>query len=822
MIKPQKLLRDIIGAFYYTLELYESALEEFVICYKIASDRSDKKGRIKSLLMINDIKSLRGQLEEAKKNLVQLLSEVDYENQVYSCEINFRLGSIYRKMGNYTESHKKYRIAKQIAEENNFIDFRFRIMNNLGYMFYEWRDFDSAIAYYDEALEYEKSEKNNERVAMILNNIGLVYQAREDYAKAIEFYKDTLSILDEIGINGRYRANTLNNLGLCFFDLEQYDAAMEKYNLALEIHKKVGNVSGERTVLHNIGNVHFYQKEFDKAEEYFESAYDKGKDYNNIKNAHTLSSLGLIYLEKNQISKAKEFLLQSFLLRDQIMASAPNERVRIEAREKLFKILPILIQIFLLEGSIFEALAYIEHSKARELSITTTKRDNHYLPDIKNTLKQKNRNTEKIQKKNQNLLELETELKHKIISEENFIKRREEINTQIKKLEDENKKLDLNLWEKYPEYGVAMPSEPTTYLNQFLVDIPERTIVLDFFYDVYSNQILVFSFGKDKEITVFKNEITIEKVNQLKKSSESIRLLQKGSSIGKNSVMDGLLSEIGLNLFNYLIQKELSAYIEDYNPEFLILIPNNFLHSLPLELIHDGGDYWGLKYNISRAYNVSNLMNFNLNSSKIALLIGDPDSTLKYAEEEIQEIDKLLKKNSYKTKKFMKEKARLSDIIDYSDNHDYSFFHFSGHAEFNNVFPDLSYLDILDDNLDIKPLYGNEVPLNFIFRKPVLVILNACETGTMSVSIGDEINGLSRGFIVSGAKGIILNTWSVFDFSTAELFKEFYKNLLEGNSIAYSLRMARKHIYDRTKNLEIEGILHWGSCIYYGNPAIRI
>ncbi len=821
------IVRYNIGSFYCLLELHEEAIKEFEISYRIAYNKSNKRGIFEALIKISSIKSLWGQHEKAKEDLLYLLNNiVGTEDHQFTCEINFHLANIYRKTGNYTESHKKYVIAKNIAERENFINLKYRIINNMGYLFYEWKEYDTALLYYEEALEFEKREINLERIAMLYNNIGLVYQAKKDYTKSIEFFRSSLSLLDEVGYYERYKASTLNNQGLSFLELKLYDKAIEKFNLALSIHQKTKNISGERIVLQNIGDLYFKQRKLNEAEEYFQKAFDKGKNYNDIKKAHNLSSLGLVFLEKNQILKAKDFLIQSFHLRDQIMSAAPNESIRIEVRDTLFKILPILVEIFLRENNLFAALGYIEYSKGRELSLLAFNSKDHYIPEIRNILNKKNSNFTEIQTNNRNLKDLEAKVKYKFISEENYIQRRNELEKQIEDLQKRNKQLDTKLWEKYPEYGVAFPSKPIEFLNQFLGSIPEKTIILDFFYDVYLNRILVFVISRNKEISLYQKLLSTGKIDELKEITENIRLAQRERYPIKISINADQLSDFGIKLFKYLIPKELNDNINQNEPEFVVVIPNSFLHSLPLELIHDGEDYWGLKYNISRAYNISNFTEFHLDSSFSAILIGNPDSSLEHAKEEVLEINKLLTENCFETKTFIEKEAILSKIIQDFKKQKYALFHFSGHAEFNNTFPNLSCLYILDDNLNTIPLYGNEIPLNFHFGKPTLVVLNACETGTMSVSIGDEINGLSRGFIHAGANGIIFNIWSVFDASSAELLKEFYRMLLEGNNIAYSIRMARKYMREKIMNSTHESdatdILHWGSCIYYGNPTTKI
>jgi CHAT domain-containing protein/tetratricopeptide (TPR) repeat protein len=60
-----------------------------------------------------------------------------------------------------------------------------------------------------------------------------------------------------------------------------------------------------------------------------------------------------------------------------------------------------------------------------------------------------------------------------------------------------------------------------------------------------------------------------------------------------------------------------------------------------------------------------------------------------------------------------------------------------------------------------------------------LVTLSACQTGMGHLS-GDGVIGLSRAFLVRGARSVVVSLWSVSDTATAELMTVFYRAYLGG------------------------------------------
>jgi CHAT domain-containing protein len=72
-----------------------------------------------------------------------------------------------------------------------------------------------------------------------------------------------------------------------------------------------------------------------------------------------------------------------------------------------------------------------------------------------------------------------------------------------------------------------------------------------------------------------------------------------------------------------------------------------------------------------------------------------------------------------------------------------------------------------------------------------LVTLSACETALSKIQGGDDLVGLSRGFIYAGTPSLLATLWEVDDQSTSILMEHFYKNWLKGMSKSVALRQAQ-------------------------------
>ena len=55
--------------------------------------------------------------------------------------------------------------------------------------------------------------------------------------------------------------------------------------------------------------------------------------------------------------------------------------------------------------------------------------------------------------------------------------------------------------------------------------------------------------------------------------------------------------------------------------------------------------------------------------------------------------------------------------------------------------------------------------------------MSACETGLGDITKGDDVIGLTRGFLYAGANSVVSSLWVVDDQATEKLMLHFYRDM---------------------------------------------
>ncbi len=91
------------------------------------------------------------------------------------------------------------------------------------------------------------------------------------------------------------------------------------------------------------------------------------------------------------------------------------------------------------------------------------------------------------------------------------------------------------------------------------------------------------------------------------------------------------------------------------------------------------------------------------------------------------------------------------------------------------------------EELTVTELMGMQVRAD-------LVVLSACETGRGKTTGGDDVVGLTRGLLATGAQAAIVSLWPVDDIAASLFMGEFYRQLSASGSPGQALRGAQRYL----------------------------
>jgi CHAT domain-containing protein len=254
----------------------------------------------------------------------------------------------------------------------------------------------------------------------------------------------------------------------------------------------------------------------------------------------------------------------------------------------------------------------------------------------------------------------------------------------------------------------------------------------------------------------------------LERKNLETEVLKYGKLLGSETSEFQIVSE---NLYSRLIDPLLNK-IQTKN---LIIIKHGILHYLPFNALKKNNNFLIETFQISHLPS-STLINESINifsDNHPLLALGNPDIAdkiydLPFAEEEVKQIGGIFKNSSI----LVRGKATKNNLLQLVEKA--KFIHIASHGIFNKSDPLSSGLllagnpfEEIADVLTARELYSLKFNAD-------LITLSACDTGLGKISNGDDVLGLVRGFIFSGAKNIISTLWPIDDEFTKKLMVNFY------------------------------------------------
>ncbi|MFN3371957.1 MAG: CHAT domain-containing protein [Chloroflexus sp.] len=486
------------------------------------------------------------------------------------------------------------------------------------------------------------------------------------------------------------------------------------------------------------------------------------------------TGLGLLAVGRGDLTTAESLLGRAMQLVEEMRAPLPAEEFRMAFVTDKLTPFQAMVRICLDSGREAEALGYVERARARalvELLGSAAVRLIHPRDEFEQAAVQ--RLSELRQQLNwcyQQLGRLPTGDDHSSIhlgTLQTFIQQYE---TAI-----------LDLTRQLQQSG-SLPVTGPAFDLKLLQQLLGHDTALVAYYSV-GDELVAFVVGNEqvRSVRCLASMAEVEAiVDRLRFQLDAMR-----RAVGHTSAHADLLLQ---RVRHYLarlydaVLRPLEPLIDTY--QRLVMVPHGVLHYAPLPALFDGNQYVLERFEICAAPAAAVVQHYAQHSVRdggCGVFVGVPDANAPRVRDEVEAIANLWPNHVT----LVGDAATIAVVQHYAAQA--RVLHLACHGTFRPDNPLFSGLQLADGRLTVLDIYQLRLSCE-------LVVLSACETGLNLVAPGDEVIGLTRGFLTAGSPSVIVSLWTVDDETTARLMTTFYTLLRMGLRPAAALRYAQQSI----------------------------
>ncbi len=629
-------------------------------------------------------------------------------------------------------------------------------------------------------------------IGQFINNLATLYHSKGNYEKAELLHIKALRIKERVfDPNHPMVKESLNNLAFTYLEMGRFD---EAYKLLKQVESSAG-----------LGLYYMKKGNYEEAEREF-LKYLQESEIRGIKDLKIAASigLGLVSEKKGEYERAENYFRKAIdLIEEQWKSLGLSARTnflsgkagglfcRIEAYEGVVRVLFKQKR----EGFKEDAFLYAERVKSRTFLETLAGRD------LKGKTKEDKAILEKDRKFQQELLRLRERVSAlEKMGPEAPLDEKERLGKELEKVAYEYETF-LNEVKLRGMEVVSLIDVGIIPLEKIRSLLEPDVSLLEYYttrHKIYAwlltrDNINVYEIDlNEKELQKKVSDFLLPNISNRSRKAEPVITLSIGEEYKKEvSEKEREENRERFNQVSSELYKSLIAPIKnEIKTKKLIIVPHGVLHKVPFATLTDGKSFLMDNFAITILPSAS-VMEFIVKKRKIEkrnlLVLANPQTdhvALSYAEAEGRMLSTLFPQGEF----YYWNEAR--ETIAKKRASEFNILHFATHGEFNDRQPLQSGLFLTKDEENDGYLQVHEV-FEMDLPNANLVTLSACETALSKIQGGDDLVGLSRGFIYAGTPSLLATLWKVDDASTARLMKMFYENWNNGMSKPEALRQAQ-------------------------------
>jgi len=237
------------------------------------------------------------------------------------------IGNHYKNKSDYSKALEYYRTAIAIEKEIGNYEGIARHSMNIAVLYRNLGDLVSAIRYHQNVIEIAQHlQNNNLMLGHCYLNVGIIYSDLSNTDTAIYYYHEAMHLFEELG-NKYLLSKCYGNLANLYRNAGEYSRAFELYHQAIAINKELEMPDSLSVNTGNLGLMYFAQHEYDKALDCLLQAYQfEGINGNRKNQAGWKANIASIYGTKSfhgyDLSKSKEYVLESITISEEVGAKS--------------------------------------------------------------------------------------------------------------------------------------------------------------------------------------------------------------------------------------------------------------------------------------------------------------------------------------------------------------------------------------------------------------------------------------------------------------------------------------------------------------------
>ncbi|MBL7203189.1 MAG: tetratricopeptide repeat protein [Desulfobacteraceae bacterium] len=797
-----------MGLLYNDLGRYEKALNYFEQALVIHKQIEQVKGEGHVLANIGTVYINGGQYDKALEYYMRAAAIHTKIADANGEAMDFNnIGAVYLRLDQYDKALQYFIRSKEKNSEIGNLKGQGDNLSNIGQVCLCLGQYEKALKYFKQSLAVHRKIGDVKGEGMNLMNVGQVHTYLGQHEKALSYLQKALMIARKIG-DVRGEGDNLGGIGAVYWILGQNEKALGYLTQSLAVHRKIGYVWGEGTSLLNIGLVYSDLGQYEKALSYYQKSLTITRKIGDVKEeGRGLSNMGCAMLCEGNYTKAQTHLELAIAVWESIRRHVKTGRERSGFQATLPDAYAKLAVACLAQGKPEGAFESIERGRAKSfLDLLATRATG---------TKRSNKRTEEIAKMERQLAALREKTVELASAPVGAKTRsgRNALNEKISGLDKQRLDLIYQIRRSDPELGSLVVVDPPS-LKEIRSILPKGTVLVEYFHsgkhtvsDKEYDQLWIF--------VVHKKGLHFKAVDVSKSDLE--KTLEKFAKLVANASSDPKAVEAaGAKLHKWLIEP-IEPISQLTNTDTLIIVPWGPMFKIPFAALRPkGGKPLCERKNIVMAPSAGvyrYLVKKRALGRKNILAIGNPKTAmtpLPGAEKEAKEIARLFGKSTVRTRSrateglIKKDYAALGrpDVV-----------HLACHGIFNERTPQLSHLALTPDQNNDGKLEMHEL-FDLDWRGVSLVTLSACSSGKGKLGAGDDLVGLTRGFMFAGAPSILCSLWDVDDEDTRALMVSFYKNYLSGMSKPEALRKAQVAMQ---KNKKWSHPYFWSAFVLFGD-----